>query len=57
MTNKIKQKTLNKVAKNLLSLNAVEHKRPKEPTKSDVNKKFVMRIARNGKVKMNEIKE
>lgn len=57
MTNKIKQKTLDKVAKGLLSLNAVKHKKPKEPTKADLNKKFVMRIARNGKVKMNEIKE
>lgn len=54
---KIKQKTLNKASKGLLSLNAVEHKRPKEPTKADLNKKFVMRITRNGKMKMNEIKE
>ncbi len=40
----MKQKTLNKVANALLKSNAAEHKRPKEPTKAELNKKFVMRL-------------
>ena len=57
MTKQIQQKILKKVTQGLLSLNAVEHKKPKLPTKADLNKKFVMRVGRNGKVEMREVKD
>lgn len=48
MTQKLNQKTLDKVAKGLLKPNSVEHSRPKEPTKAELNQKFVMRLDRKG---------
>lgn len=51
----IKQKTLSKVAKGLLKPNAVEHKRPKEPTKAELNKKFIMRLDRKGNPTIKEV--
>lgn len=52
---KLNQKTLNKVSKGLLKANPVEHKRPKEPTKAELNKKFVMRVNRKGNLAMQEV--
>ena len=43
MTKEINQKILDKVTKGLLSLKTVKYKKkPKPPTKKDLNKKFVM---------------
>ena len=52
MAQEINTKTLDKVTKGFLSIQAVQHKRPKEPTKGELNKKFVMRISSKGKVEM-----
>lgn len=51
----MKQKILNKVAEGLLNLNAAEHKRPKEPTKVDLDKKFVLKADRKGNLAMHEV--
>ena len=50
------KKKLDKVAKGLLSLNGVEHKRPKEPTKEDLNRRFVLRVGKAGELNMKEVK-
>ena len=50
----INQKTLDKVDKVILNSKAVEHKRPKEPTKTELNKKFVMRV-KTGKLVMKKV--
>ncbi len=42
------------MANALLKPNATEHKRPKEPTKAELNKKFVMRLDRKGNPTMKE---
>lgn len=56
MSQQIKQNKLDKVVKGLLSLNSVKHKKPKEPTRAELNKKFVLRISRDdGKVEIKEI--
>lgn len=52
---KLNQKTLNKVAQALLKPNAVEHKRPKEPTKAELNKNFVMRLDRKSNPTIKEV--
>jgi hypothetical protein len=51
---KIQQKTLDKVAKGILNSRAVEHKRLKEPTKTELNKKFVIRV-KTHKLVMKEV--
>lgn len=51
----MKQKTLNKATKGLLKLNSVKHKRPKEPNKEELNKKFVMRLDRKGNPAIKEV--
>ena len=50
------RKKLDQVAKGLLSLGGVEHKRPKEPTKEELNKRFVLRVGKAGNLNMEEIK-
>jgi hypothetical protein len=49
------QKTLDKVAKGLLNSKAAEHKKPKDPSKKELNKKFVMRVDRKGKASIKEV--
>ncbi|MDE0471462.1 MAG: hypothetical protein OXH57_05935 [Ekhidna sp.] len=51
----INKKKLDQFAKGLLKLKSVEHKRPKEPTKADLNRKFVMRLDKNGTPYMKEV--
>jgi len=51
----INKKKLNQVAKGLLTLKSVEHKRPKEPTKADLNRKFVMRLDKKGTPYIKEV--
>ena len=48
MTKHINQKILDKAIDGLLKMPAVEHKKPKSPTKNDLNKNFVMRVGKNG---------
>jgi hypothetical protein len=52
---KLNPKTLHKATKGLLKANAVEHKRPKEPTKAQLNKKFVMRLDKKGNLAIKEV--
>ncbi len=51
----MKEQILSKVAVALLKSNVVEHKRPKEPTKAELNKKFVMRLDRKGSPAIKEV--
>ena len=48
---------LDRSAKALISLPSVAHKLPREPTKKDLNRRFVMPIGREGKPTMREIKD
>ena len=54
-TNLLNLNKLDKLAKGLLKLDAVKHKRPKDPTKADLNIKFVMRINKKGSVEIAEV--
>lgn len=51
-----KQKTLNKLTEGLVNLPSIDHKRPKEPIKEELNKKFIMIIGNNGKLEMKDMK-
>lgn len=52
---KINQQVLDKAVKGLVNMRTVEHKRPKEPTRANINKHFVMRAGRNDKAVMKEV--
>jgi len=50
------EKRLKKVVRALLRMPAPdEHKRPPEPTKEDLERRFVMRIDRSGKPRIDEV--
>ena len=52
----MKQKNLDRAAKALLNAGKLpKHKRP-NPTKEDLKRKFVMRVDRNGKPTLKEVK-
>lgn len=52
----MKEKRLKKAIRALLRMGGVsEHKRPPEPTKEDLERRFVMRIGRNGKPRIDEV--
>ena len=41
----------------LLSMDAVEHKRPRKPTKKDSDRKFTMSVDKKGKPKITEVED
>ena len=46
---------LAKVARALMSMGPVNHERPKNPTKKDLQRKFKMRVDRKGKPSIREV--
>ena len=47
---------VDKAAKLLLGMDAVEHKRPSKPTKKDLNRRFSLKVDKKGKPKITEVK-
>ena len=48
-------KKVEKAAKALLGMKLGTHKRPKKPTKADLNRRFKMRIGKSGKPSVEEV--
>ena len=48
-------KKLDKAARALMGMKAVEHKRPRKPTKQDQHRRFKLRVDRKGNPSMEEV--
>ena len=49
------KKTIDKAASALMKMGSVEHKRPRKPTKKDLERKFKMEVDRKGKSTIQEV--
>ena len=57
MSKKSEWDKVDKATSVLLSMDAVEHKRPQKPTKKDLDKRFKMSVDKKGKPKITEVKD
>ena len=57
MSKKDEWDKVDKAASVLLSMDAVEHKRPPKPTKKDLNRKFTMTTDKKGNPKITEVED
>ena len=57
MSKKHEWDKLDKATSVLLSMNAVEHERPRKPTKKDLNRRFTMTTDEKGRPKITEVKD
>ena len=57
MSKKSEWDKVDKAASVLPSMDSVEHKRPRKPTKKDLDRKFTMSVDKKGKPKITEVKD
>ena len=57
MSKKDEWDKVDKAASVLLGMDAVEHKRPRKPTKKDLNRKFTLSVDKKGITKITEVED